>query len=264
LAKRPYDKWFGKNDAPLVWKAATRTMNQTVPQSFIDEEIRKDPANALSEYGAEFRTDIEAFISMDVLRSCVQSGVYERPPELRWRYYCFTDPSGGSSDSFTLAIAHKEGNTVVLDLIREVRPPFSPEQVVEEFAAVVKKYRITKVVGDRYGGEWPRERFRICGLNYELVDLTKSEIYQALLPIINSNQAIMLDHDRMVLSVLFLGTSHGSRWKRFDRSSAPNARRHQRRLCRCDCPCEYSSFGLEQENHSLHAFQRRSTANNAL
>lgn len=181
-----------------MWKAATRTMNQTVPQSFIDEEIRKDPANALSEYGAEFRTDIEAFISMDVLRSCVQSGVYERPPELRWRYYCFTDPSGGSSDSFTLAIAHKEGNTVVLDLIREVRPPFSPEQVVEEFAAVVKKYRITKVVGDRYGGEWPRERFRICGLNYELVDLTKSEIYQALLPIINSNQAIMLDHDRMV------------------------------------------------------------------
>lgn len=183
-----YDRWYGKNDAPLVWKASTRDMNETVPQSFIDEETLKDPANAAAEYGAEFRSDIEAFISMDVLRSCIQPGVHERAPELRWRYYAFVDPSGGSGDSFTLAIAHKEGATCVLDLIREVRPPFSPEQVTEEFAAIVKKYRITKVVGDRYAGEWPRERFRFCGLNYELVEDAKSQIYQQFLPIVNSTR----------------------------------------------------------------------------
>ena len=27
----------------------------------------------------------------------------------------------------TLGIAHKEGETVILDLLREVKPPFSPE-----------------------------------------------------------------------------------------------------------------------------------------
>ena len=38
-------------------------MNSTVPQSFIDEEVEKDPANAAAEFGAEFRSDIEAFVS---------------------------------------------------------------------------------------------------------------------------------------------------------------------------------------------------------
>ena len=39
-----------------------------------------------------------------------------------------TDPSGGSADSMTLAIAHMEHRnsekTVILDAIRERRPPF--------------------------------------------------------------------------------------------------------------------------------------------
>jgi hypothetical protein len=210
---KSFDRWYGKDDAPLVWRASTRTMNRTVPQSFIDEETLKDPANVASEYGAEFRSDIEAFISVDILRSCIQPGVYERAPENRWRYYCFVDPSGGSGDSFTLTIAHKEGATCILELIREVRPPFSPEQVVEEFAAIAKKYRITKVVGDRYAGEWPRERFRLSGVNYEVIEETKSGIYQQLLPIVNSNQTILLDHDRMVYQFCSLErrTSRGGR-----------------------------------------------------
>ena len=32
-------------------------------------------------------------------------------------YVCFVDPSGGSSDSMTIAVAHKEGQTVVLDAV---------------------------------------------------------------------------------------------------------------------------------------------------
>ena len=60
----------------------------------------------------------------------------------------------------TLAIAHKEGETEILDVIRERKPPFSPEAVVEEFASLMKTYRCSKVFGDRYAGEWPREQFR--------------------------------------------------------------------------------------------------------
>jgi hypothetical protein len=37
----------------------------------------------------------------------------------------------------TLAIAHKEGGTEVLDLIRERRAPFSPEAVLDEFASTM-------------------------------------------------------------------------------------------------------------------------------
>ena len=55
-----------------------------------------------------------------------------------------------------LAIGHREGNTPILDAIRERKPPSSPEAVVEEFANFLKTYRITKVIGDRYGGEFSR------------------------------------------------------------------------------------------------------------
>ena len=113
----------------------------------------------------------------------------------------------------TLAIAHKEGNTVILDMVRERRPPFSPEAVVEEFANELKNYRITTVAGDRYAGEWPRERFRLHGVNYEVADKSKSELYVALLPSVNSRAVDLLDDDRLVNQLVCLErrTARGGR-----------------------------------------------------
>jgi hypothetical protein len=37
----------------------------------------------------------------------------------------------------------------VLDAVRERKQPFSPEDVVAEFAALLKSYGVTKVTGDR-------------------------------------------------------------------------------------------------------------------
>ena len=55
----------------------------------------------------------------------------------------------------TLAVGHREDTVVVVDAIREVKPPFSPEDVVDEFVTTLRKYRIIKITGDRYAGEWP-------------------------------------------------------------------------------------------------------------
>jgi hypothetical protein len=103
--------------------------------------------------------------------ACVKTGIFERPPERSNSYYGFVDPSGGSNDSFTLAIAHKEGKTNIVDLVRDRPPPFSPESAIEEYAGILKKYRITSVKGDRYAGEFPREQFRKHGVNYEPSEL---------------------------------------------------------------------------------------------
>jgi hypothetical protein len=105
----------------------------------------------------------------------------------------FVDPSGGSADAMTLAIAHKEGSTVILDLTREVKPPFSPEAVADEFAETLRRYRIMRVVGDRFGGAWPREQFRNRGVNYVPAKKSKSELYLDLLPCINSRACDLLD-----------------------------------------------------------------------
>ena len=86
-----------------------------------------------------------------------------------------------------------------------MRPPFSPEQVVGEFATLLKSYRINAVTGDRYGGEWPREQFRKRHIAYELSTMSKSEIYLAALPAINSGNVDLLDHARLVAQFCGLG-----------------------------------------------------------
>ena len=82
--------------------------------------------------------------------------------------------------------------------MRERRPPFSPASVVEDFAAVLKSYRISKVTGDHYGGEFVREPFRSHGITYELASQPKSDFYRDMLPLINSGKAKLLDHPRLI------------------------------------------------------------------
>jgi hypothetical protein len=98
----------------------------------------------------------------------------------------------------TLAITHVQGNRVIVDLVRERRAPFSPDDVVKEFAAALKSYAISRVVGDRYASEWPRERFKVHGIEYRVTDKTKSDLYLSLLPLLNSQRVELLDHKRLI------------------------------------------------------------------
>jgi hypothetical protein len=206
-----YRRDYGAAGNPLILVAqgASRTFNPTLPQSVVDRAFAKDAARASAEYGAQFRTDIEALITIEAVRACIEDGVRERAPDREHRYVGFVDPSGGSSDSFTLAIAHKEGKrhapeTLILDLVREVRPPFSPEAKVQEFADLLKRYRVSKVCGDRYAGEWPREQFRKFGINYAPSERTKSELFLDVLPYINSRMVDLLDNDKLVAQFVSL------------------------------------------------------------
>jgi len=102
---------------------------------------------------------------------------------------------------------------VVVDAVREVKPPFSPEDVVDEFATLLKRYRIVKVTGDRYAGEWPREQFRKLRISYEPAAKPKSDLYRDLLPAINSRRIDLLDHPRLVNQLVSLErrTARGGR-----------------------------------------------------
>ena len=112
-------------------------------------------------------------------------------------YRAFTDPSGGSNDSFALAISHKSKERIIIDAIREVRPPFSPDAMVDDFAALLKSYRVSRVTGDRYAGEFPRELFRRHGIAYDLAKQTKSELFRDLLPLLNSGRIVLPRNDRL-------------------------------------------------------------------
>jgi hypothetical protein len=116
-----------------------------------------------------------------------------------YRYVAHADPSGGSGqDSFALCIAHAEDERVVIDAIRETRPPLSPEAVVSDYAALLKRYHLDEVRLDRYAAQWPVEAFRRHGVTVKHSDLNTSALFAEFLPTLNSGQVVLLDHDRAI------------------------------------------------------------------
>jgi hypothetical protein len=199
-----YRKNYGKDGRALVWKAPTRTMNPSVPQRVIDDAIEADASSAAAEYMAEFRTDVESFISREAVDAAVILGRYELPRIDCVAYVAFVDPSGGSSDSMTLAVAHMEGERVILDCIRERKAPFSPDDVSKEFADTIKSYGIASCRSDRYAGAWPRERFAVHGVDVQPALQVKSDIYLSLLPLLNSGRVELLEHPRLTAQLCAL------------------------------------------------------------
>jgi len=149
-----FKKYHGQEEGPLIWKADTKTMYLTIDQSTIDRALLEDPAAARAEWLAEFREDVEAFLPLELVEAAVVPGRYELPKIRGAAYSAFTDPSGGRQDSFTLAVCHKErSGKIILDCLRETKPPFKPEAIVEEYSDILKSYGISQVELDRYAGE---------------------------------------------------------------------------------------------------------------
>ena len=218
LASSPYTKrgvlWdryrrhYGPDGAPaiLVAHGTSRDFNPTLPQEEIDRALEEDRARNSAEYLAQFRSDLEGFVSLEVVEGCV-GGYHEMAPSSGTHYCAFVDPSGGSEDSMTMAIAYKTpkpDEQIKVVAVREARPPFSPSAVVDDFAALLQRYRISKVVGDHYGGEFVKEPFRQHGISYEVAKQAKSDLYRDLLPLLNSGRITLPRHDRLVSQIVGL------------------------------------------------------------
>lgn len=199
----------------LVLQAPTLAMHRTPKiEREVEKAYRNDPEAAKAEYGAEFRDGISDFVSVEVVDACTDFGIAERPREPSVRYHGFVDPAGGTGkDSFTLAIAHEvkdrktKARTLVLDLVRAIKPPFSPSAACEEFSKILKAYGIHTVTGDNYADEWPKEMMRANGISYEKSDKVKNAIYAAFLPMLNSRSVRLLDHEVMRKELLNLERS---------------------------------------------------------
>jgi hypothetical protein len=204
-----FRRHYGPSGAPsvLVAKGTSKQFNPTLSQAEIDRALAADRVRNSAEYLSEFRSDIEGFVLLEVVETCVGDH-REILPAAGVRYFAFVDPSGGSSDSMTLAIAHrtrkKPDRVVVVDAIREVTPPFSPQSVVDQFAALLKSYHVKRLIGDHYAGEFVREPFRAHGINYEPCAVPKSDLYRDLFPLLNSVKIVLPRHDRLVAQIVGL------------------------------------------------------------
>jgi hypothetical protein len=198
-----YTRHYGENGDKLVLvaKGASRDFNPSLPQKVVDRAYEKDALAASAEYGGEFRSDLERFITLEAVTACLMPGTHELPPQRGRTYVGFVDAAGGSgADAMTMAISYKDDfeSVAVLACLREVKPPFSPEQTVFEFVRVLRSYGISEIRADRFGADWVSEAFARHNIRLVPSDKTRSEIYGEILPALNSREVRILDSKKLV------------------------------------------------------------------
>ena len=195
-----YRRHFGKDDARvLVWKASTLQMNPSVDKRIIDEAYENDPESAKAEFGGEFRTDLADFVSRETVDAVTMWDRHELPPEPGVTYIAFCRSVGrrlglvdpGDRPSRSQRCLHSRR------VARDVGRRSIPRQAVAQCAALLRRYGVAKIVGDKYAGEWPRARFAEHGIEFEQSARPKCDLYHDLLPLLNARRVELLDLPRL-------------------------------------------------------------------
>ena len=213
-----YEKFkthYGRDsDDVLVVQATSRQLNPTLDASLVEQALEDDPAAARAEWLAEWRNDIASFIDVEMIEACTDRGVLVRPPRFGTRYVAFVDAASGTgADAFAVGIAHQDKDEIILDLVHEVKPPFSPSTAIAEVCGLLVGYGVKSVVGDKYAPGFVAEGFQRHRVRYAYSERDRSQIYVEALPLLTSGRARLIDNKKLTLQFASLErrTSPGGR-----------------------------------------------------
>jgi hypothetical protein len=199
--------FFGEDgDRVLVVAGSSAQFNPTLDMEQIDAERANDPEGASAEYDGQFRRDSASFLDEASIEAAIdRSRPLELGPQSGIVYKAFTDPSGGvGQDAYTLAIAHREGQNSILDVVRGTVGKINPNEVTHEYAALCREYRIATVVGDAYGREWVEAAWRGTGITYRKSELAKSDIYLEVIPMFTRGLVRLPEHPKLLRELRLL------------------------------------------------------------
>ncbi|ODS55792.1 MAG: hypothetical protein ABS36_09400 [Acidobacteria bacterium SCN 69-37] len=207
-----HQQHFGRDDSTtLVWQASAPEMNPTLGHDYLTRMQQDDPEAYRSEVLGEFRQGVSTFLDADAIAASVETGTRERARVPGVAYVAFDDPASGSgSDAWTKAIAHRDGDRVVLDVLRTWTPPFNPSGVIAESADLSRAYGLNSTTGDRFAAGFVLEGFRVNGLTYTPSPLDRSGLYLELLPLMNAGRVRLLDLPDLLRELRGLERRRGS------------------------------------------------------
>jgi hypothetical protein len=167
LYQKHRDHFGVDGDDVLVVQGPALAFNSTLDVAAIAAARAADPAAAGAEWDAEFRTDIGAFLDDELIDRAIDIGrPLELPPRDGVVYFAFVDASGGGPDAYTIAIGHREGDAIIIDVVRGTTGKFDPQEVTKQYAQLCRDYHISRVTGDNYAGQWVADAWRKAGLEY--------------------------------------------------------------------------------------------------
>jgi hypothetical protein len=92
----------------------------------------------------------------------------------------------------------------VLDQLLIEPAPHQPHEIAARFAAVLQRFNLRHVRGDRYGAEWVVGAFKQFGIGYEPAELDKSGIYTEVAPLFAEKRVELLDIRRLATELRLL------------------------------------------------------------
>jgi hypothetical protein len=206
-----FRQYFGISDPhTLVVKAATRDTNPTISEEFIAAELERDPAAARTEYLSEFRSDLEAFIDDELVDRATRPSARELPfirkdeAGIEISRFAAVDVSGGRNDATAAAVAHRNGDRIIIDACRRWPSPHDPVQVASEVARFLSTYNLSNAIADQYGAELSRSIYAEAGVSLVSAALNRSEAYLAMLPLFTSSRIEIPDEPRLRTELLAL------------------------------------------------------------
>jgi hypothetical protein len=208
-----WDMWrqyYGVDGAKVLMLQAQEPsiLNPNIDPDIVARAMAEDPEAARSEWYGQFRSDVSQFLPDVLIDAAVIEGRTELPHSMARGYVAFVDVSGGVSDASVLAIAHKEPGTraehLVLDQLIIAKAPHEPHEVVAWFAAVLQRFGIRKLTGDRYGAGFVVDAFKHHAIRYEPSELDKSAIYSEVSALFAEKRVELLDDKRLITELRLL------------------------------------------------------------
>jgi hypothetical protein len=205
-----YRKYHGINGSNVLVLQAREPhlLNPTIDPGVIERAMAMDPEAARSEWYGLFRSDISQFLPDTLIDAAIVEGRTELPAAPGQGYVAFVDMSGGVSDAASLAIAHQAPGTraphMILDQLIVAKAPHEPREIAARFCAILQRYGVRHVTGDRYGGEWVRGAYKASGVRYEPAELDKSAIYAEVSPLFAEKRVELLDNRQLTTELRLL------------------------------------------------------------
>lgn len=151
----------------LTIQAPTQFINSTIPIAFLEKERARDLDNYLREFESIFSEKLEAFFSYELMqKSFVLAG--DLAYNSGYIYHLGLDQSGLSGkDRFALAIAHKEGETSVVDVVRSWETK-DLDIILDEIKTLAKTYHINEAIIDKYSLGYVEASFKKINLSVKV------------------------------------------------------------------------------------------------
>lgn len=130
-----------------ITKVSTRELNPKVSERVINNALRRDPESAQAEYFAEFREQLENFLSSEAIDRCVDPGLGRGVVEPGVSYMMAVDPAL-MRDHYAYAIGHLESGVVLIDYLKKLRAPVDANGAEDLLKSLVERFRPLGVLCD--------------------------------------------------------------------------------------------------------------------